>query len=411
LAAWSKFFQHLYRASVTLEELQPDCAALRDLNNWFKDNVREFNIEVLIYAESRETRGFQVVNAGSVDIELPQVRPVFVDADHISICKPQNRAELVFLGVKNMIQRHLEKIGGSAQDAFPPSAAKPESQITEHTVLIVTWNKDSISEAEKKEIIETMVRLAKIGPPAKIRFQMGSLLVRLDLPPDDARRLMDSVASGKLDKIGGGLLIATRRAAGVSTLQPASQQIVRCALNIRSSPPRFKESSSQQDFRTTSWCVKEFVGPFHKAHGVAGQYLPPVTHIPEECVIFLSKERLEGQRGIAHFIYAHSNFQIEGAPFPTKIATNEHQDLLTITRNVLAPPDAEIRDRERGFLSRVLDIFLQRARQTEAHFDETTIKRLHKNSIRFLVSKSLFNEDGSCEINFNGATRWARIAG
>src|SRR4051794_27595558 len=78
----------LLRVSVSVRELEASAPALRDLNLWFRNNVKDLRSATLLFFETRDTRGVRVVDETSADPGLEGVVPRAVDADHLSISKP-----------------------------------------------------------------------------------------------------------------------------------------------------------------------------------------------------------------------------------------------------------------------------------------------------------------------------------
>lgn len=48
------------------------------------------------------------MNETSADPGIPGVIPVPMDCDHISICRPESKENLIYLGVKRFIREHLK---------------------------------------------------------------------------------------------------------------------------------------------------------------------------------------------------------------------------------------------------------------------------------------------------------------
>ena len=95
----SRYIQYIgkfYRASVTVEELESHQPALRDLNLWFRNNCSKIGIRIEVLFEKQPTSGFLVVNETSADPGIAGVVPIPVDSDHVTICKPLSKSNLVF---------------------------------------------------------------------------------------------------------------------------------------------------------------------------------------------------------------------------------------------------------------------------------------------------------------------------
>jgi hypothetical protein len=58
---------------------------------------------IQVYCEKQAVAGLLVVNESSADPGLPGVIPIPVDANHISICKPESRDKLVYSRVRKLV--------------------------------------------------------------------------------------------------------------------------------------------------------------------------------------------------------------------------------------------------------------------------------------------------------------------
>lgn len=97
----------LLRPSDAIGDLQANTGPLRNLNLWYRNNAPRFRIETRIFYETQSTRGINIVDAGSADLGLQGVTPIPVDADHLSICKPRSRDDLVYKSIKRAIEHLL----------------------------------------------------------------------------------------------------------------------------------------------------------------------------------------------------------------------------------------------------------------------------------------------------------------
>ena len=81
---------------------------LEDLNDQYRAfaNGRQ-DLSTAVYYEKHATNKIPViVSRESADPGVSKARPVPVDKDHFSICKPPHREDIVYLGVK----RHIHKV-------------------------------------------------------------------------------------------------------------------------------------------------------------------------------------------------------------------------------------------------------------------------------------------------------------
>ncbi|MFB9925473.1 tetratricopeptide repeat protein [Amycolatopsis halotolerans] len=102
----------LYRGTPAVEDLRRNGAYLRQLNDRYRDWADETGIANLVFFETRLTRRVRVVDEASANPGLPRVRPIPVDADHVGICKPEDRESLVYGQVKRFVLGLLPGQGG-----------------------------------------------------------------------------------------------------------------------------------------------------------------------------------------------------------------------------------------------------------------------------------------------------------
>lgn len=83
---------------------------LRDLNLWYREWVKRNSIENLILTETRPTKIFIViVKPDSSDPGLAKT-PIPIDADHFTICKPNNRSSEIYLHIRNFVEFNAQEI-------------------------------------------------------------------------------------------------------------------------------------------------------------------------------------------------------------------------------------------------------------------------------------------------------------
>jgi len=98
----------LARPSAATASLVRNDPHLRDLNLWYRDWVQTQCIAHLTLVESQPTYiFFNVVKPDSSDPGLPE-RPIFIDADHSTICKPVDRSSEVYLHINAFLTKPLE---------------------------------------------------------------------------------------------------------------------------------------------------------------------------------------------------------------------------------------------------------------------------------------------------------------
>ena len=84
---------------------------LRDLNYWYRDWSKRNNIHHLILMENQPSTflGVTVVPVDSADPGL-NVRPVMIDADHFSICRPEDKSSNIYINIRSFILRELDTL-------------------------------------------------------------------------------------------------------------------------------------------------------------------------------------------------------------------------------------------------------------------------------------------------------------
>lgn len=97
----------LARTTVSVEELKPHIPELRQLNDWYRQNVEELGIATEVYYETQNVRGVLVVDPASANPGIKGADVTATDDNHISISKP-GRKSIVYLGVKKFIKTHLK---------------------------------------------------------------------------------------------------------------------------------------------------------------------------------------------------------------------------------------------------------------------------------------------------------------
>lgn len=107
ISNYVKYLGKVYRASVTVEELESHHPQLRNLNTWFRNNCGKLGIDIEVLFEKEPTFGFMVVNETSADPGIVGVIPIPVDADHGTICKPASKADLVFARARLLVEKTI----------------------------------------------------------------------------------------------------------------------------------------------------------------------------------------------------------------------------------------------------------------------------------------------------------------
>jgi hypothetical protein len=113
LAALLKTFVQRF-ASVHIEKLSTKSPELDDLNESFRAYCHGRKIDVAVYYEKYKThKAAIIVDKRSADPGVAGAPAIAVDADHLAICKPTSRNDVVYLGIhrrlKNLATEHEQR--------------------------------------------------------------------------------------------------------------------------------------------------------------------------------------------------------------------------------------------------------------------------------------------------------------
>ncbi len=106
LASLIKNLGALAAPSVNVQELETHKPELRNLNEWYRQNIENLTIETKIFYETQPMNGILVVDEDSANPGIKNVKPIAISKDHNSIAKPQ-KSDLVYLGVKDFVIKEL----------------------------------------------------------------------------------------------------------------------------------------------------------------------------------------------------------------------------------------------------------------------------------------------------------------
>lgn len=95
--------------TVNVEELKAHAPQLRQLNEWYRENVRSLGIATKVYYETQPVYGILVVDPDSANPGIEGVKPVAMPDNHISISKPTSTDSQVYLGVRTFIKKECLK--------------------------------------------------------------------------------------------------------------------------------------------------------------------------------------------------------------------------------------------------------------------------------------------------------------
>jgi pimeloyl-ACP methyl ester carboxylesterase len=109
----------LARTTVSVDELKSHIPQLRQLNEWYRQNVDAMAITTKVYYETKPTKIVLVVDPDSANPGIKDVQPTATDDDHISITKPKSPDNLVYKGVSRFIKEQLLNIFKPPENQSP----------------------------------------------------------------------------------------------------------------------------------------------------------------------------------------------------------------------------------------------------------------------------------------------------
>ncbi len=114
----------LYRANDIVKQLQRNSSSLSRIDDVFNTIVRQKNLKCFSFYEKDEVRikrkflgtkiwgskGLKIVSESSAKGRFTQPSPIPVGRDHLEICKPQSKDDLVYKNIKRLINEVLDEI-------------------------------------------------------------------------------------------------------------------------------------------------------------------------------------------------------------------------------------------------------------------------------------------------------------
>jgi hypothetical protein len=127
-------------SSTHVDLLTNDSGYLTSLNQSYRELANSKGIGTVSYYEKYKTNGILIVSRESADPGLAKTRPVAVDADHISICKPTSRDALIFTSLCRHLKQVLKeclppKVDGTASGSFAADDYSARSETDRRDLL------------------------------------------------------------------------------------------------------------------------------------------------------------------------------------------------------------------------------------------------------------------------------------
>ena len=105
LSGYMSMVSTFARPTAAVADLEAHHPRLRELNEWFRNNFAALRMRVTVLYETKKTMGITVVNATSADPGLAGVPLIPIEADHITICKPESTTSLVYLHTLRLVEQ------------------------------------------------------------------------------------------------------------------------------------------------------------------------------------------------------------------------------------------------------------------------------------------------------------------
>ena len=237
LAAWANWLRIFIQPSASTACLVRNDPYLRDLTYWYREWSVNHNIHHLILTESQPIQILGlVVKPDSGDPGLLS-RPISIDADHFSICKPKNRSSEIYLLARNFLQRGLE--------------VKPRETVVEQMLFAQKNQLESLvgtTQEMKLQIGDAITSLHQVVLEQGERTAGNVILdpiPNVSLPPHYPKDLINSEIEKRLS-----IIRRARFILGFST----SEHSIRLAEKIRGG--EFEGGSDDVKSRALAWCAR-----------------------------------------------------------------------------------------------------------------------------------------------------------
>ncbi|MCY4142126.1 MAG: alpha/beta hydrolase [Gammaproteobacteria bacterium] len=115
----AKLAKAIPNTSKLVSLLANETGLLEDLNEHYRKFANNHeDLNTVTYYEKNKTKNILVVTRESADPGVAGSSPTAVDRDHMSICKPTSRNDIVYMGVKRHIDNLVLRIEESGRSAF-----------------------------------------------------------------------------------------------------------------------------------------------------------------------------------------------------------------------------------------------------------------------------------------------------
>lgn len=165
----------LFRISTSVRELEQNTPHLLDLHDWFTNNHSGLDLATLTFYENKPTALGIIVDRVSANPHVPGARFVALDADHQSICKPQDKAELVVASVTAFVRALLE-----TRATGPTGAAEVEDK--QRRWLARVMNRTAQLLEGSSRLTEDLAEICRLKPKIGEAGTKAVVSAMLELP-------------------------------------------------------------------------------------------------------------------------------------------------------------------------------------------------------------------------------------
>lgn len=167
LATFARAFA-MPRATKTILALEAHCPHLKDLGDWYRQNVRRLDIETVAYAENRKIRRgirlLTVVNPTSANPGIEDCITISIDADHIDICKPDSRSADTYRRIEAFVRRQLRRVEPRYETTIDYLESKPtQTSVVEAPPELVRQIRELEALRALRLLDQVEVRSLKLG--------------------------------------------------------------------------------------------------------------------------------------------------------------------------------------------------------------------------------------------------------
>lgn len=120
----------LLRRQRTIDDLVAHSPQLLALNSWYRDHSVARGLANIAYREDVPMGGVMVVSETSADPGLPNVRAIPIARDHVTICKPADKDDQVYVGVRKFVDDCLRAEIAPSPQVVAPATPPPSPSVT-----------------------------------------------------------------------------------------------------------------------------------------------------------------------------------------------------------------------------------------------------------------------------------------